>query len=277
MIEIPEAIVLAGQVSMALAGKEIREVVPLHSPHKFAWFHGDPGEYPGRLEGRKVERGIALGGMVAIVMGEVRLLLSDGVVLRYHEDESGLPKKHQLLLGFTDGTFLSMSVQMYGGIVCFRGDEYDGNPYYRGSKEKPSPLSDDFSPDYFRTLIERTDPGKLSAKAFLATEQRIPGLGNGVLQDILFHARIHPRRKMDSVMPREMTALFSAIETTLKTMTDRGGRDTEKDLFGSPGGYRSILSRNTAGTPCPECGSVIEKASYMGGSVYFCPRCQRSG
>lgn|GEM_PF-2077218 len=30
-------------------------------------------------------------------------------------------------------------------------------------------------------------------KAFLATEQRIPGLGNGVLQDILWTARIHPK------------------------------------------------------------------------------------
>jgi hypothetical protein len=31
---------------------------------------------------------------------------------------------------------------------------------------------------------------KLSLKALLATEQRIPGLGNGVLQDILFKARM---------------------------------------------------------------------------------------
>jgi formamidopyrimidine-DNA glycosylase len=43
----------------------------------------------------------------------------------------------------------------------------------------------------------------LSAKAFLATEQRIPGLGNGVLQDILFTAGIHPKRKMAAISEEE--------------------------------------------------------------------------
>lgn len=35
---------------------------------------------------------------------------------------------------------------------------------------------------------------KLTAKTFLAAEQRIPGLGNGVLQGILFQACIYLKR-----------------------------------------------------------------------------------
>ena len=52
--------------------------------------------------------------------------------------------------------------------------------------------------EYFWSLY----PGnhkKLTAKAFLATEQRIPGLGNGVLQDILWDAGIDPRFDMRSL------------------------------------------------------------------------------
>ena len=46
-------------------------------------------------------------------------------------------------------------------------------------------LSDAFTLDYFKSLIDEATL-KLSVKAFLATEQRIPGIGNGVCQDILF-------------------------------------------------------------------------------------------
>ena len=46
------------------------------------------------------------------------------------------------------------------------------------------------------------------------------------------------------------------------------------DLFGNSGAYRTILSKHTVGKPCPVCGAKIEKASYLGGAVYWCPLCQ---
>ncbi|HBK85696.1 MAG TPA: endonuclease VIII, partial [Firmicutes bacterium] len=126
---------------------------------------------------------------------------------------------------------------------------------------------------YFAGLLDEQGRKK-SAKAFLATEQRIPGLGNGVLQDILYQANIHPRRSMLSLTDQELETLFLAIKATLRQMADQGGRDTEKDLFGQPGGYRTILSKNTVNTPCPRCGELVRKEAYMGGSIYYCSGCQ---
>ena len=60
----------------------------------------------------------------------------------------------------------------------------------------------------------------------------------------------------------------------LGKMTEAGGRDTERDLLGEKGGYRTLLSKLTVGKPCPYCGNSIQKASYLGGTVYFCPKCQ---
>jgi formamidopyrimidine-DNA glycosylase len=57
-------------------------------------------------------------------------------------------------------------------------------------------------------------------------------------------------------------------------MTARGGRDTELDLFGNPGGYITVLSKNTVDKPCPRCAAIIRKESYLGGAIYFCPGCQ---
>ena len=202
------------------------------------------------------------------------MLFSDGVGLRFHHKDEPRPKKHQLLIDFTDGTALSGSVQMYAGIVCFKDNEYE-NPYYDVAVARPSPLSDYFDREYFAGLFASPDIPRLSAKAFLATEQRIPGLGNGVLQDILFNAKIHPKRKMSTLTDGEKDILFSSVKSTLREMTDRGGRDTEKDLFGQPGGYRTRLSKNTVGRPCPVCGGTIVKQPYMGGSIYFCDGCQK--
>ena len=273
MIELPEAVVLSDQIARALTGKRIRDATVLASPHKLAWFHGDPREYPDRLRGKKVSGAEPRGGMVRIRLGRTLLVFQEGPVLRYVTDPSAVPDKHQLLLEFADSSFLFVTIRMYGGIVCFQGKEPDDD-YYRAAREKPSPLGRDFTRAHFHGLRDVPRFERLSAKAFLATEQRVPGLGNGVLQDILFNAGIHPKRKMGSVTDSELDALYASVRGTLRAMVEGGGRDTETDLFGQAGGYRTILSRKTSGTPCPGCGDPISKAAFAGGSVYFCARCQ---
>ena len=59
-------------------------------------------------------------------------------------------------------------------------------------------------------------------------------------------------------------------------MIDKGGRDTEKDIFGNEGGYKVLLSKNTFKSPCPKCGVVLKKETYLGGSIYYCPCCQKN-
>ena len=273
MIELPEAAVLAQQLNTATRAKTIRSIVAAQSPHKFAWYFGDPAGYSGLLSGKTVGPAASLGGMVQIQVEDMVLLFSDGVNLRFHQAADERPPKHQLLVEFDDSTALSASVAMYGGVVCCPPSAYD-NPYYLAARDKPSPLTEGFSAGYFAGLF-LPELNRLSLKAFLATQQRIPGLGNGVLQDILYHARLHPKSKVESLGESGRQTLFNAIKTTLCDMAKEGGRDTERDLFGNPGGYCSRMSKNTAGQPCPACGSPVQKENYMGGSIYFCPGCQK--
>ena len=179
-----------------------------------------------------------------------------------------------MLIEFADGTALSGAVQMYGGVGCFAKGTLD-NKYYKIAGEKPSPLSADFDKAYFESLMAEPGVEKLSAKAFLATEQRVPGLGNGILQDVLFNAAIHPKKKLNTFSEEDKFRLFSSVKSTLSTMLQQGGRDTELDLFGEPGGYKTILSKNSVGKPCSVCGTIIKKEAYLGGSIYFCEKCQR--
>jgi formamidopyrimidine-DNA glycosylase len=199
---------------------------------------------------------------------------AEGVGLRFHDVNEKRPQKHQLLIEFEDESAISAVVQMYGGLWCFREGEFD-NPYYLGSRVKPSPLSAEFNEAYFSGIINAPGAEKLSAKAVLATEQRIPGLGNGVLQDILYNAGIHPKKKVSQLSETDKQKLFFSIKNTLAEMVFQGGRDTETDLLGCSGGYKTKLSKKTMDKPCPVCGMNIVKEAYMGGSIYYCTGCQK--
>lgn len=272
MLEIPEAATIARQLAEKVVGKEVETVIAAQSPHGFGWYFGDPAEYADKLCGKGLTGAWANAGQVEIAFGELRLVINDGVNMRYVRSEQDLPKKHQLYIGFAEGDGLVCTVQMYGGMMLFRDGEYD-SPYYLVCKEKPSPLTEAFDERYFRGIIDAT-PVKQSVKALLATEQRIPGLGNGCLQDILFKACINPQTKLSLLGDGEIAQLYKCLKETLAEMTEGGGRDTEKDLFGNPGGYRSILSNKTYAYACPVCGGGIARKAYMGGNVYFCPVCQ---
>jgi formamidopyrimidine-DNA glycosylase len=271
MIELPEAIVVARQIQETLSGKRIASAVAGQSPHKFAWYSGDPAEYNARLAGKVVGQTRSVGGTIMFAAGDMEVAV--GAPIRYHVAGEARPKKHQLLIVFEDDSAISSSAQMWGEFRCYPLGGSDGFHGAATAQAKPTPLSDAFDRAYFDGLWP-PEAEKVSAKAFLATEQRIPGLGNGVLQDILWVARINPRRKLTTLNAAELEELFTAVKGVLADMTAKGGRDTERDLFWQPGGYRTILSANTAGTPCPACGAIIVKEAYLGGSVYYCPICQ---
>lgn len=275
MIEIPESYALSQQLNQTIKGKTISYVKANQSPHSFAWYYGNPDDYDNLLSGKTVGMSYPVAGMIEVEVEDCRMVFFDGPFIRFYDNLKKVPKKHQLYVEFDDGTALVCTIQMYGGLWAFHESELSkiDNKYYLGAKEKPSPLTDQFDREYFRSL-RTDDSGKLSAKAFLATGQRIPGLGNGVLQDILYLSGIHPKRKMSEVSDEEYDRLFDTLKDTLKKMAEQGGRDTEKDLFGNPGGYQTFLSKKTAWTPCVKCGYELRKDNYLGGTIYYCEHCQ---
>lgn len=273
MLELPEALVLAGQINERARGRRVVRAEAGGTPHRFAFFQREPAWYPRLLEGRRLEEAQAYGGRVELRLEDSRLDLSDGVNLRWLAPGARRPDRRQLLLELDDGAALVASVQMYGALLAFPAGAIDDNFYYRVAREKPSPLSGDFDESYFGGLWAQARPG-LSAKAFLAAEQRIPGLGNGCLQDVLFRAGVHPKRRLETLRETERTRLFHSVKNTLREMADQGGRDTEKDLMGQSGGYQTYLSAKTWRGACPFCGGAIIRQAYLGGNVYFCIRCQ---
>ncbi|MDR2084499.1 MAG: endonuclease VIII [Bacteroidales bacterium] len=273
MIELPEAINLSRQINETLAGKRIDHVFNATKPHKFAFYNGDPLEYNKLLEKRIIKSAKAFGMFVDIFLDDNTILnIGDGTNIKYGSQKDEIPPNYQLLIGFSDDTFLIFTIAMYGFIGVYP-DGIINNKYHKLSFDSISPLDESYDINIFNELFLEAKKD-YSVKALLATEQRIPGVGNGVLQDILFNSKINPKRKISTLTENQKNDLFNSLKSTLKEMTIKGGRDTQTDLFGKNGGYKTILSSKTYKEPCKVCGVNIVKESYMGGTVYYCPVCQ---
>lgn len=275
MIELPEAQTVARQIDADLRGKGIAAAQRGNSPHKFAFYTGSPEEYEATLVGRTICGAEAMGNhiVVAVEPDYVLALGCGGERILYHPDAQTLPKKHQLLLRFADNTYLTVSVQGWGAAQLVPREDLGARTYV--DPGRVSPLGEAFTWEHYDGLFQDLEPkDSRSIKFFCISKPGIWGLGNGYLQDILYQAHVHPRRKAADLTPDERRALFDATVDVLRRATDLGGRDTERDLHNRPGGYRPALDRRMVGEPCPGCGTPIAKIQFQGGSCYFCPDCQ---
>ncbi len=270
MLELPEVLSIASQLEKAVTGRTVTEVHPPSKEHKFCWYSTEPSEYDMALKGKKIIGAEGFGIYAELLFEDgYKICINDGVNVRLLTKEK-IPSNYQLLVDLDSDFALVFTVAMYGGIMLHK-DTYD-NEYYAKSRQAISPFSSEFGA-YFNKILEESKPGT-SIKALLATEQRFPGIGNGVLQDILFEAHIHPKRKLYTLDKDEKDNLLFCTVSVLKDMKEKGGRDTEKDIFGNPGQYKTKMSKITYKSPCPVCGGPITKEAYMGGSVYYCSSCQ---
>ena len=275
MIELPEASIIAQQMSQELRGKRIASCVRGNVSHRFAFYSRSAEEYETLLKGKVMGEATGHGpAILASLKPDHTLVLGGGGErILFHQSERTLPKKHHLLLHYQDDTYLTVTVQGWGNVLLLQRSELAEHPHV--GKGRVSALSDAFTFEYFEGLFEALEEkDSKSAKFFVISEPGVWGVGNGYLQDILFRAKIHPKRKAVDVAQEERQALYKAIRETLQQAVELGGRDTERDLYNHRGAYRRMMHSKSAGQPCPECGTSIEKIQYLGGACYFCPHCQ---
>lgn len=274
MIELPEARTIAKDLRKEILGKIIFDVRGNFTDHKFTFYYEDPNQYRELLVNKKVTKINDRNFYIEIEIEDYVLIFRDGANIRLFNNLQDFPEKSKLLIEFKDGSFINVTTSMYCCIGVFNKKQGTDNLYYNLELKGIGALDEKFTFDYFKSLIDEKTL-KLSIKAFLATEQRILGIGNGVVQDIMYNAGVHPKRKMNTLNDAEIFKLYQATIDTLKQMTEQGGRDTEKNIYNQNGHYQTILSSKTYKNGCRACQSAIKKEAYLGGSIYYCPNCQK--
>mgnify|MGYP000212266211 FL=1 len=276
MLEYPEITTIAKEMRETLTGKTIEEASYEAVGKKFVFTKETPEEFQERLGGETVTDIESCSNHLYIMTdGGYCLQIGDtGGKILYHPDERTLPKKRDLLVVFSDGSALTVSVQMWGFMgACSAADAKEHQR--RVLEEARLPVEDAVSSeDLFHFMEGWEDAVRVSAKKFIISRKYVTGLGNGYVQDILWQAGIHPRRKMAALSREELSRLLTAILSVAREAVAAGGRNVERDLYNNPGGYAPALGKATLGQPCPKCLTPIEKFSFEGGACYVCPNCQ---
>jgi formamidopyrimidine-DNA glycosylase len=275
MIELPEVMTIARQMREVLVDRLIASVEIAEDRPRFMFLNEDLDDYDQRLIGRRIFDVAGNGKWIFATLDSGAMLLLGEMFgrIRYVPPDEAPPKKAHAVVTFEDGGRLVVTIQAWGGFQVLTAAELSAHPY--AGKQGISPVDEAFTPECFEEVLDtKGEWSRKPIKAFLVHEGNVCGIGNGYLQDILFRAKLSPRRKVSEISRDERERLHHAIVTTMTEAIRRGGRDTEKDLYGVPGRYVPILDRRAKDRPCPDCGSPIEKISYLGGSCYVCLRCQ---
>ncbi len=184
-------------------------------------------------------------------------------------NRANLPEKHAVVIDFRDESCLSISFWWFGHVHYVT--ERALLSHAPTARLGPNVL--DLSLEDFRRV---TAGQRTNVKTFLLDQSRVAGIGNAYAHDILFLARIHPLRKMDSLTPVEIAALYQAIQDGLRPSLALNGAFYEKDIYGKPGGFTldRILIGYRENAPCPECGTPIVKIKTGSTSSFICPKHQ---
>ncbi len=138
----------------------------------------------------------------------------------------------------------------------------------------PEPLDEDFGLEGFYALF-RQRRGMI--KPLLLNQRFIAGLGNIYVDEALFRAGLHPRRTADSLTSADLTRLYDAIRQVLRQAIEHGGTSLADYVRpdGSEGRHQErLLVFRQAETPCPLCGTMIERIVVGGRGTFICPQCQ---
>lgn len=272
-IELPEAICLARQMNDKLTGKTIARVTlgPVSaSLVKQGFINLDKV----RLAGMKLGCVSSEGKWLFLKLEPDMYLLfalETGGKFLYHSDATSLPDKYHVRLEFADGSLLTEHIVGWGWAKALKPEEL-AQERYPGPLGM-SPVDTDFTLSCLRSILSENSNKVI--KYVLMDQRSIAGIGNGYVQEILFKAKLHPKRKVGDITLEESRRLHRAIVKTLNDAIRRGGSQWECDLSGRPGRYERIMGEHMLGHPCPECGTRIEKIAVLGGSSYVCPNCQK--
>lgn len=274
-IECTEAYILAEQMNKEITGKTVKGFEVQNSEQLQQKGFISKNMIFQQLVGGKILAVTARGNTILLKLSNGwNLILAPeyGGIIQLYAPQTELPKFHLKL--DLENAVLTVTLTGMGCIQAVEDALLKTNYMYnRDFGQILNPLDADFT---FEQFVERLDEKKQNIKAALVGKTAvIVGISNSAFQDIIYRAKIGPKRNTGTLTGEEKRALYTAIVGLVKSRLDAGGKEQFVDLHGKQGAYVSKMGPNLKEQNCPACGSRIEKISHGGGQVYLCPACQK--
>ena len=277
-IELPEAKILAEQMNGALKGKRVKSyhLRDCERLQKVGFINRDIKAFD-QLVNRRVESVTSRGNAIRVELDEgtnIILFPEYGGEVFYHTSEATVPEKFHLKIDFCDKTALTVRLTSMGGFQVLKDSELKSSYVFKRdfNPEMLSPIDEDFTFERFSKLLAKNN--KALKSVLVGKDAVVVGLSNSAFQDIIYRAKLHPKRKTSELKLDEQKALLKAVKFVLQERIRLNGKNRFFDLHRNQGRYTPAMGPNMRKQKCPGCGTPIEELSLGGGKVFVCSKCQ---
>ncbi len=281
MPELPEVETVRRGLENHLNGQRIENVELRRPDLRFPF----PSGFASRLRGRLVER-------IDRRAKYLLIRLDNGITWLCHlgmsgkwtllgEDAQSDEGKHDWVVIYLENGRKAVfsDHRRFGFMDLFETAEQDQNRFL--AKLGPEPTPDYLTP---MDLAENLRGRRMPMKAALLNQQVVAGLGNIYVSEILYRARISPRRSASSVagksgVTRRVERVTAATHDVITEAIDAGGSSIS-DFASVDGalGYFALSHQvyGREGQPCVKqgCSGTIRRIVQSNRSTFYCPKCQ---
>jgi formamidopyrimidine-DNA glycosylase len=174
------------------------------------------------------------------------------------------PRRHDhLILRQPKRSLVFSDQRQFGRVLFHQGIEV---PDW-WTRLAPPILSDQFTVKAVSNFLRRRR--STSLKAVLLMQERFPGVGNWMADEILWRARLNPAIKASELEPAAVANLWRAIRRVTRLATASIQEDWDyPDTW-------LFQHRWVDGGKCPRCHSTLCRATIGGRTTCWCPECQK--
>ncbi len=157
-----------------------------------------------------------------------------------------------------------------GGSLLLHDPRRFGRVELAPAEDQLGPDAATITPAELRTAlgIRRSSSGPAGGgpplKARLLDQSHLAGLGNLLVDEILWRAALSPRRPAGSLSDAELRRLHRHVRTTVAQLLERGGSHTG-----------DLMAERRPDGHCPKDGTALTRETVGGRTTYWCPTHQR--
>lgn len=181
-----------------------------------------------------------------------------------------------------NGVHVDVALELDKGVLGFVDRRHFGRIHAWNSAEdcpglsalRIDALSKEFTAHRLRQLLAAS---KRPLKEFLLDQTRVAGIGNIYSCESLWHARLNPRRRANTLNAREAHRLHKAIVSVLTRALEcclHPAPDFRDPTWWFQGLENILRAYGREGEPCRRCGKPIRRIEQGGRSTFYCRQCQ---
>ena len=212
-------------------------------------------------DGSRVVINPMLSGLFDLLPPETKIRAKTAFALTFENEGGGAPGSGATDLRYRDDT------RMGKVYLLVPGQSEADVPQFSSQGEEAGALS--WSADEFAKRAKAT---RRELRNLLMDDEFLAGIGNAYSDEILWAAKLHPKRRVATLDDGEMDRLRGALHATLERAAEIVESQLPPQLGTKVRAHMNVRGR--VGEPCPRCGTKIIRTRHGLDEMYLCPRCQ---